>query len=158
MGAKKRYFSLFTAYMLFTALLAGAELNWASAVGYNIVPLVISYFIIRKATTFKIFIGRSLIVLTLFSALNALEIRERYMFNYSSVFSGCFERNLAVKQMTSELDRVSFCACFSNNVASFAMAQDALIFYGFKSDSNISQSINSSQFLSASFAQCAAAA
>jgi hypothetical protein len=155
-GKKKLYAALFGAYAFFTVVLAGAELNWASAVGYNIVPLVISFFILNKAPTLKSFLGRGAIAILLYAVLNAIAVRERYLVNYATIYTSCFEKNEAVAQILNEDDKFEFCTCFSNEVVEFAMMKDAFVFYGLNLNSEIKQSAHANNFLNKSFMQCAA--
>jgi hypothetical protein len=144
-------------YALFTVILAGAELNWASAVGYNFVPFLISYFIIKNAKSSKRFIVASIVTVVLFFAMNATLVKDMYDLNYDTVYTGCFERNLAVAQMANEVEKKQFCSCFTDQITAFAMRQDAMVFYGLTRMDDVNQSTAKNAFLSEAFMQCNAA-
>ena len=141
-------------YMIFSAFLAGAELNWSSALGYNLVPLIISFFIVKRATNLAQLIGASIIVIVVFSAMNFISIKDRYDKSYAAVYEGCFERNVSVSQLATQDEKQKFCTCFANEVSAFAMLQDAKIFYNLIDIDEARQSTNSNAFLNDAFMGC----
>ena len=145
---------LLTFYMIFSTLLAGAELNFSSALGYNLVPLFLSFFIVKRAKSLAQLIGASTIVIVVFSTMNFISIKDRYDKNYAAVYEGCFERNVAVAQLATQDEKQQFCTCFTNEIAAFAMLQDAKIFYNLIDIDEARQSSKSNAFLNDAFMGC----
>ena len=152
--SKKGEFFVFTLFAIFSIILSGIEHSWAGAVGFNMVPLLVSYFIIRGAVSSRRFFASSIIVVFIFVALNAGAIKTAYDVSHATVFEDCYVRNSAVAQMPTEVEKKQFCSCFSDDVTMFAMRQDAMDYFGLIDPDEVKQSQAVVSFLTEAFAQC----